>query len=381
MRTGTAVVVEGYTDVIALHTSGLPYAVATLGTALTEQHVKLLARFAKRVVYLFDGDDAGVRAAKRAEEFLGMQARPEAQAGKLELTVALIPEGKDPAEFVSEKGGPALEALVRDAAPLLRFLIDQRLADSTLTTPEGRSAALRSVAGLLAQVSDSLLVHDYANLVADRLLVDYGTVQQAVLAAAKRRRVGPRAAEGRGAGTSDADGAAAGESPGDAAARAAASGERDPERAAGEELLAVLARTPELRREARELLRSDAVHDADLRSLIEAVVEAGDLVGQELFEVVAGREPTRMEAVSAAITAEAGDPDDRDYFDQLSASLKGFARERQIIRLQAELSSADPVKDKARYDDLFVEIARLQQTRPDVVRSRRRRASDTDMEA
>ena len=64
--TGTAVVVEGYTDVIALHEAGITNAVATLGTALTREHVRLLARFAKRVVYLFDGDEAGLRAADRA---------------------------------------------------------------------------------------------------------------------------------------------------------------------------------------------------------------------------------------------------------------------------------------------------------------------------
>ena len=63
---GTAIVVEGYTDVIALHEAGVANAVATLGTALTREHVRLLSRFAKRVVYLFDGDAAGLRAADRA---------------------------------------------------------------------------------------------------------------------------------------------------------------------------------------------------------------------------------------------------------------------------------------------------------------------------
>lgn len=370
VRASTAIVVEGYTDVIALHASGLPHTVATLGTALTEQHVKLLARFAKRVVYLFDGDDAGMRAAKRAEEFLGMQARPEVMEGKLELTVALIPEGMDPAEYVSAHGAASLETLVAEAAPLLRFLVDQRLAEHDLATPEGRSAALRSASTVIAQVSDSLLVHDYVNLLAGRLVVDYATVQQAVLAAAKsRRRSGGRPAE-----------QAAGESsPTDRSEEAAQAS--DPERLAGMELLAVLARTPKLRPEARELLGSDAVVDQKRRGLMEAMVSAGDLVGHELFEAVTKGEPSLAEAASAAITGEPGAVDDEEYFEQLVASLKGFARERQIIRLQAELASVERVKDKARYDDLCLEIAKLLETRPDVVRTQGRRAADTDMEA
>ena len=76
--TGTAVVVEGYTDVIALHEAGMTNAVATLGTALTKQHVKLLGRFARRIVYLFDGDEAGMRAADRATEFIDSDVTPEA---------------------------------------------------------------------------------------------------------------------------------------------------------------------------------------------------------------------------------------------------------------------------------------------------------------
>ena len=94
--TGTAVVVEGYTDVIALHEAGLTNAVATLGTALTREHVRLLSRFAKRVVYLFDGDAAGLRAADRASEFIDSSITPEAGRDRVELHVAVLPDGPGP---------------------------------------------------------------------------------------------------------------------------------------------------------------------------------------------------------------------------------------------------------------------------------------------
>ncbi len=105
--TGTSVVVEGYTDVIALHEAGLTNAVATLGTALTQQHVKLLGRFSRRVVYLFDGDEAGMRAADRAVEFVDRDVTTDAYASRVLLDVAMIPDGKDPADFVGVHGGEA----------------------------------------------------------------------------------------------------------------------------------------------------------------------------------------------------------------------------------------------------------------------------------
>lgn len=360
VRASTAIVVEGYTDVIALHASGLPHTVATLGTALTEQHVKLLARFAKRVVYLFDGDDAGMRAAKRAEEFLGMQALPELGGG-IDLRVALIPDGLDPADFVEQRGAGTLEAVLAAAVPLLQFAIDAHLAAHDLKTSAGRAAALQSAVQLIRS-GDSLVAHEFANYIADALEVQYGVVQQA-MADSRRKHGVPRA---------DAAAPVLGPATLRALDRAAN---------AEEELLAVLARTPKLRPEARELLGSDAVVDQKRRGLMEAMVSAGDLVGHELFEAVTKGEPSLAEAASAAITGEPGAIDDEEYFEQLVASLKGFARERQIIRLQAELASVERVEDKARYDDLCLEIAKLLETRPDVVRTQGRRAADTDMEA
>ena len=97
-------------DVIALHEAGVSNAVATLGTALTREHVRLLSRFAKKVVYLFDGDAAGLRAADRASEFIDKSITPEAGQDRVELFVAVIEGGQDPADLVAEKGAAALDA-------------------------------------------------------------------------------------------------------------------------------------------------------------------------------------------------------------------------------------------------------------------------------
>lgn len=96
VNSGEAIVVEGYTDVIAMHRAGIKNVVATLGTALTAQHVKLISRFASRIVYLFDGDAAGQKAADRASEFIDWQSAVESRRDPIDLRVVVLPDGNDP---------------------------------------------------------------------------------------------------------------------------------------------------------------------------------------------------------------------------------------------------------------------------------------------
>ena len=139
---GVAVVVEGYTDVIALHEAGIGNAVATLGTALTMRHIRLLARHAQhKIVYLFDGDEAGQRAADRALGFIDDSMTPEAGRAKVELAAVTLPDNLDPAEFVGARGADALRELIARAQPLLKYGIERRLAAHDLGSAEGRSRA------------------------------------------------------------------------------------------------------------------------------------------------------------------------------------------------------------------------------------------------
>lgn len=169
-NTGTAIIVEGYTDVIALHESGIENVVATLGTALTIQHIRLISRHAsKRIVYLFDGDAAGQRAADRALEFIDDSMTPEAGKARIELCAVTLPDDLDPADFVSQRGGDALRALVDDAKPLISYGIERRLARHDLGTAEGRTRALADALSVLAPIKSSLLAKEYAIQLAGRL--------------------------------------------------------------------------------------------------------------------------------------------------------------------------------------------------------------------
>ncbi len=170
--TGTAIVVEGYTDVIALHEAGVKNAVATLGTALTKQHIRSLSRQAgKRIVYLFDGDEAGQRAADRALGFIGESMTVEAGKHRVDLMACTLPDNLDPADFVAERGVEALQDCLNDAKPLVSYGIDRRIARFDTTSAEGRAQAFDSALSILAPIKDSILAQDYAVQIAGKLLM------------------------------------------------------------------------------------------------------------------------------------------------------------------------------------------------------------------
>ena len=132
-------VVEGYMDVVALAQSGIDYAVATLGTSATETHIQRLFRGVNDVVFCFDGDDAGRRAAWRAVE----NALPSMKGGRQALYL-FLPEGEDPDSLVRTEGRHAFESRLDNAVPLSRFLFDHLTADVDLDTPEGRARLVDS---------------------------------------------------------------------------------------------------------------------------------------------------------------------------------------------------------------------------------------------
>ncbi|UCF76907.1 MAG: DNA primase [Betaproteobacteria bacterium] len=149
---GRVVVVEGYMDVVALAQHGIEYAAATLGTATTPLHVQKLLRQSEEIVFCFDGDEAGRRAAWRALE----GSLPQLQDGK-QVKFLFLPEGEDPDSYVRRNGREALEALFGQAAPLSKFLIDSLAGRVDLGTAEGRARFLHDAKPLLKQMQANLL--------------------------------------------------------------------------------------------------------------------------------------------------------------------------------------------------------------------------------
>jgi DNA primase len=153
-------IVEGYMDAVRLHQAGIDYAVATLGTATTPEHLKRIFRLVGDVVFAFDGDRAGRAAAWRALQ----QALPEAREGR-EIRFLFLPEGHDPDTLVAEEGREAFEARLANALPLSEYLVRELSQQSDLTHADGRARFAESARPLFAKVPEGV----YRELLLERL--------------------------------------------------------------------------------------------------------------------------------------------------------------------------------------------------------------------
>ena len=168
VQAGEVVVCEGYTDVIGMATAGIPRAVATCGTALTDEHFRLMARFAKRVVLAFDADSAGESAAARFYEW---ERRHD-----VEVAVADLPVGSDPGEL-ARTDPEALKAAVENAMPFLNFRVERVLNSADLATPEGRARAAGGALAIVAEHPNELVRDQYLVTISDRTHIDAGRLR------------------------------------------------------------------------------------------------------------------------------------------------------------------------------------------------------------
>jgi DNA primase len=177
VRAEQVLVCEGYTDVMALHQAGFGNALATCGTAVGLEHLKMIARYAQRVVLAFDADDAGVKAAERAWEAARELGGAGAGGASLELRVLVLPEGRDPADLVHDVGVEGLQTAVADATPVVPFVVRHRLASADLTSEAGRTAALRAALEVVGREPDPDLRREWARTeIAERVGVAYDFV-------------------------------------------------------------------------------------------------------------------------------------------------------------------------------------------------------------
>ncbi|MEV7608756.1 DNA primase [Microbacterium sp. NPDC089320] len=177
------VVVEGYTDVMACHLAGLTTAIATCGTAFGTEHIKVLRRVmgddnaSGEVVFTFDGDEAGQKAALRAFT--------EDDRFNAQTFVAVAPDGLDPCDLRLQRGDAAVRSLMDTKQPMFEFAIDRKLSGFDLSTVEGRVGALRAAAPIVAEIRDRLLRPGYERVLARRLGMDPTEVHNEVERAAR----------------------------------------------------------------------------------------------------------------------------------------------------------------------------------------------------
>ncbi|HEX5620809.1 MAG TPA: DNA primase [Solirubrobacteraceae bacterium] len=200
-RAGRVVLVEGYTDAVALRQAGVEEVVGSMGTALTGQQVDRLSRLAPTALFCQDPDTAGQEAVKRS--IAGLRGINQVRAGRsVEFKIVDLPAGRDPADVVQSDGRDAMLALLDRAVPVARWEVQRALDSGDTGTPEGRDRILQEVAPIVASLpvaTASVLRDHLVKLVAGRLELNESLVAS-TLAGAPRRPIpiAPRASDDRG---------------------------------------------------------------------------------------------------------------------------------------------------------------------------------------
>ena len=337
---GIAIVVEGYTDVIALHEAGVTEAVATNGVALGESHFELLKKFTHRAVLMFDADEAGKGATERGFELQNKLG--------LEVLVAPLPPGRDPADVVATDGAEGIRKIIDGGQPLMEFKLEQSIAKLVLDTPEARARAVREAAEVLGWHPDPVARHEYAFRAARLIGVDPEAVQRAL----SERRLGPPEASA-GAGVTDRI--------------SRLPGHVKVER---EALQLLLTRSREAAPWAEEV-RDDDFTSAYRREVYEL---ARGAIDEGSFEVDAGSATgLSPEALSlyAELTVGAADYEDEDVSERLRevfVRLRVFRLEREIRSRRTTLQDVNPLVDPTGHDRLFTELVALEAERRESMR-------------
>lgn len=168
-KSGSAIVVEGYMDALAMHQAGLTGCVAPLGTALTDMQVRLLRRYAKEVVLVFDSDDAGEKATLRAVEMLERQDVP--------TKIVALKGGKDPADIVAQEGRGGIEQQIGGAVASFPFLVERAVRRFGTSTPAAKSSVCGFLFPFVSAAASQVRASDYGRIVAETIGVEESAVR------------------------------------------------------------------------------------------------------------------------------------------------------------------------------------------------------------
>ena len=366
------VVVEGYTDVMAMHAAGVDTAVATCGTAFGGDHMSLIRRlmlddsfFRGELIYTFDGDEAGQKAAMRAFE-------TDAEFGAQSF-VAVAPDGMDPCDLRLARGDSAVRDLVASRVPVYEFVIESLLQDYSLDSAEGRVQALRRTVPVVATISDRVLQQEYARRLAGWVgWPNPDEVLEQVRAEAKKPKKQKRTpkAEVR-----------------DPAAGPDASGAQseilipprpdDPVLWPQREALKIALQHPAAAGNYFDGINPDAfTHDA-YHQVREAITAAGgcaragaDNPAEEsnFLAAVAGemRDYAGRNFVSELAVEPIHADDLYEYADSVLSRLQETRVGQQIAQLKSQLQRMRPSDDEEAYNALFSDLVALEQARRDL---------------
>jgi DNA primase len=333
------VVVEGYTDVMAVHLAGVTTAVATCGTAFGDDHIRILRRllmdddsFRGEVVFTFDGDAAGQKAALRAFD--------DDQKFVTQTFVAVEPNGLDPCELRQKSGDGAVRDLIARRVPLFEFAIRTQLKNFDLSIPEGRVAALNSTAPLIGKIRDASLRPEYVRTLAGWIGMDTDVVSAAV------KKAAPKSAAIKSE---------------EVLTNNWRPDPNEPRLALEREVLKVRLQMPAYFRNWREIEANAFSHPAyqRLRAFIDTqreleAIDMGKVESEDLRSFITELmvEPVRTD----------GENTDR-YVSSITARLNEVALSRSIAEIKSSLQRLNPVENEKEYGDIFAQLVEMETKR------------------
>ena len=327
------VIVEGYTDVMAAHLAGVTTAVATCGTAFGDEHIRIIRRllmdadaFRGEVIFTFDGDAAGQKAALRAFE--------DDQKFVAQTFVAVEPNGMDPCELRQAHGDDAVRNLIARRVPLFEFAIKSVIASYDVKTAEGRVNALNQVAPLIGKIRDASLRPEYVRLLAGWLGMEVDVVSAAIK---KNSKAGENQAPVK-------------------------INLTDPILVLEREVLKVKLQLPALATgwvDLEEAAFSFPLYD-QLRKLID---QQSELNIQALLD---NSDSNELKSLITELTVEPirtdGEVSDR-YINSIFARLREVALSRVIAEIKSTLQRINPVENDAQYQEIFAKLVDMEATR------------------
>jgi DNA primase len=329
------ILVEGYLDVIVPYQFGVRNCVASLGTSLTSEQARLLSRFARRVVVNYDGDRAGINAAKRAIEVL----LPE----DFEIKVLVLPDGADPDDFLRARGLEEYNERRGAALPHIQFVLDQAVAGRNLRRPADKAAAVEEALPFVRAVKNKIQRREYFDMVSDALRVEDPALKRELWRAVNAPNAQTDALK---------------------VSQQIARAESAPVTVAEQNLLALLAHDADVRASILPQLEEADYEElptgrifAALKEIARAGLEVDfstlgertedDVVAADLVPVILMSEPERAEGEAADdALAEA---------ESCLATLKLMRVERCLKELTHEIAEAERAGDDARRDRLVIE--------------------------
>jgi len=338
------VIVEGYTDVMAAQLAGITTAVATCGTAFGADHIRSIRRllmdddaFRGEVIFTFDGDAAGQKAA--------MRAFTEDQKFVTQTFVAVEPNGLDPCDLRQQKGDLALRDLIAKRVPLFEFAIRTELALHKLDSAEGRVNALNATAPLVAQIRDKSLRPEYSRLLAGWLSVEVETVSSAVAQGVKRQPQQSAPA------TNEEEAPQVQWRP----------NPQEPRLILEREVLKARLQMPTLISNWREIESGAFSHPAYIQ-LAQIIAQADEKSSIEIEQIT----DENMRSLFTELNVEPIRADGEvtgHYVESIVARLREVGISRAIAELKSSLQRLNPVENEQEYNQAFASLVALETTR------------------